>query len=99
MDTNYPEDEDSRSRLTPVPIPKGREKDAEFTAPKTGKVLDLDEESGHARADDNAAVDQTHYIIIPSYSSWFDYNGIHDIEKRGLPDFFRGDNKSRTPET
>ncbi|CAD5231928.1 unnamed protein product [Bursaphelenchus xylophilus] len=97
----YPEDEDSRSRLTPVPVPKGREKDAEFSAPKTHKLTDLDEETqAQAPRDEDgpAVVDQTHYIIIPSYASWFDYNSIHDIEKRGVPDFFRNDNKSRTPE-
>ncbi|CAD5222635.1 unnamed protein product [Bursaphelenchus okinawaensis] len=97
----FPEDEDSRSRLTPVPIPKGREKDAEFSAPKTHKLADLDEETQPQQVKDEdgpAVIDQTHYIIIPSYASWFDYNSIHDIEKRGVPDFFRGDNKSRTPE-
>ena len=41
---------------------------------------------------------QTHHIIVPSYSAWFDYNGIHSIEKRALPEFFNGRNKSKTPE-
>ena len=38
---------------------------------------------------------QTHHIIVPSYSAWFDYNGIHSIEKRALPEFFNGRNKSK----
>lgn len=42
--------------------------------------------------------EQTHHIIIPSYSAWFDYNSIHAIEKRALPEFFNGKNKSKTPE-
>ncbi|CAH0389358.1 unnamed protein product [Bemisia tabaci] len=42
--------------------------------------------------------EQTHHIIIPSYSAWFDYNSIHSIEKRALPEFFNGKNKSKTPE-
>ena len=42
--------------------------------------------------------EQTHHIIVPSYSAWFDYNGIHSIEKRALPEFFNGRNKSKTPE-
>ncbi|CAD5122760.1 DgyrCDS11168 [Dimorphilus gyrociliatus] len=42
--------------------------------------------------------DQTHHIIIPSYSAWFDYSSIHSIERRGLPEFFNGKNKSKTPE-
>ena len=41
---------------------------------------------------------QKHHIIIPSYSSWFDYNGVHVIERRGLPEFFNGKNRSKTPE-
>ena len=52
-----------------------------------------------AAADDaGTVVESAHYIVIPSYASWFDYNAIHDIERRGVPEFFRGDNKSRTPE-
>ena len=42
--------------------------------------------------------DQSHHIIIPSYSAWFDYNAIHAIEKRSLPEYFNGQNKSKTPE-
>nr|CAD7594301.1 unnamed protein product [Timema genevievae] len=34
--------------------------------------------------------EQTHHIIIPSYSAWFDYNSIHMVEKRALPEFFNG---------
>nr|NVI75833.1 moira [Cucujiformia] len=32
------------------------------------------------------------------YSAWFDYNSIHEVEKRALPEFFNGKNKSKTPE-
>ncbi|XP_036411448.1 SWI/SNF complex subunit SMARCC1-like isoform X1 [Megalops cyprinoides] len=42
--------------------------------------------------------EQTHHIIIPSYASWFDYNSIHQIERRALPEFFNGKNKSKSPE-
>lgn len=42
--------------------------------------------------------EQTHHIIVPSYSAWFDYNSIHTIEKRAMPEFFNGKNKSKTPE-
>ena len=27
-------------------------------------------------------------IVIPSYAAWFDYDSIHGIEKRALPEFF-----------
>ncbi|CAH1775427.1 unnamed protein product, partial [Owenia fusiformis] len=42
--------------------------------------------------------EQTHHIIIPSYTGWFDYNGVHAIERRALPEFFNSKNKSKTPE-
>nr|MBE5726390.1 moira [Cucujiformia] len=32
------------------------------------------------------------------YAAWFDYNSIHEVEKRALPEFFNGKNKSKTPE-
>jgi SWI/SNF related-matrix-associated actin-dependent regulator of chromatin subfamily C len=47
---------------------------------------------------DDTATEQAHHIIIPSYAAWFDYNGIHAIEKRALPEFFMGKNRSKTPE-
>ena len=41
---------------------------------------------------------QKNHIIVPSYSSWFNYESIHAIEKRALPEFFNCKNKSKTPE-
>ena len=40
---------------------------------------------------------QTHEIIIPSYSAWFDMAKIHPIERRALPEFFNSRNRSKTP--
>ncbi|XP_027143075.1 SWI/SNF complex subunit SMARCC1 [Larimichthys crocea] len=63
-----------------------------------------DEEQGKAEinrlidAGEDNVTEQTHHIIIPSYSAWFDYNCIHEIERRALPEFFNGKNKSKTPE-
>lgn len=48
--------------------------------------------------EDGQATDQTNHIIIPSYSAWFDYNCIHSVERRALPEFFNFKNKSKTPE-
>merc|ERR1711953_890735 len=58
------------------------------------------DEKGEKDKDDveDNVTEQTHHIVIPSYSSWFDYNAIHAIEKRALPEFFNGKNKSKTPE-
>lgn len=42
-------------------------------------------------------VAQTHAIILPSYSSWFDMTTIHPIEKKALPEFFNSRNRSKVP--
>ncbi|KAK2804364.1 hypothetical protein FQN50_006655 [Emmonsiellopsis sp. PD_5] len=42
-------------------------------------------------------VAQTHAIILPSYTSWFDMNTIHTVEKKALPEFFNSRNRSKTP--
>merc|ERR1712038_1655965 len=55
------------------------------------------DEEGEKEGDDNVT-EQTHHIIVPSYSSWFDYNAIHSIEKRALPEFFNSKNRSKSPE-
>lgn len=40
---------------------------------------------------------QTHQIILPSYSTWFDMHTIHALEKKSLPEFFNSRNRSKTP--
>jgi len=40
---------------------------------------------------------QTHAIILPSYSVWFDMQQIHNMEKKALPEFFNSRNRSKTP--
>lgn len=47
---------------------------------------------------DDSLPEQTRHIVIPSYAAWFDYNSVHAIERRALPEFFNGKNKSKTPE-
>ncbi|KAK3944795.1 SWI/SNF and RSC complexes subunit ssr2 [Diplogelasinospora grovesii] len=42
-------------------------------------------------------ISQTHAIILPSYSTWFDMNTIHNIERKALPEFFNNRNRSKTP--
>lgn len=55
------------------------------------------EEKKDIRQEDNVT-EQTHHIIVPSYSAWFEYNAVHTIEKRALPEFFNSKNKSKSPE-
>ena len=53
-----------------------------------------------ARAEDQARtflVQQTHGIVIPSYAAWFDMTQTHPIERKSLPEFFNGRNRSKTP--
>ncbi|XP_041867430.1 SWI/SNF complex subunit SMARCC1-like [Melanotaenia boesemani] len=88
-------------------------KDSENTPVKGGIMADLDEQEDDfpGREDEegrgemprlsegeDSITEQTHHIIIPSYTSWFNYNSIHSIEKRALPEFFNGKNKSKSPE-
>jgi SWI/SNF related-matrix-associated actin-dependent regulator of chromatin subfamily C len=42
-------------------------------------------------------ISQTHSIILPSYSSWFDMHDVNNIEKKALPEFFNNRNRSKTP--
>ncbi|XP_015182598.1 PREDICTED: SWI/SNF complex subunit SMARCC2 isoform X1 [Polistes dominula] len=55
-------------------------------------------EGGKGDEPEDNVTEQTHHIVVPSYSAWFDYNSIHTIEKRALSEFFNGKNKSKTPE-
>ena len=40
---------------------------------------------------------QTHEVIIPSYSAWFNMAKIHPVERRALPEFFNSRHRSKTP--
>ncbi|XP_076034317.1 SWI/SNF- related protein mor isoform X2 [Oratosquilla oratoria] len=104
------EDDLTRDMEDPAPEPNVTEVcgNSKVQPGKGGSYMEL-EEDPHERSDSKAevqqpqesedtATDQTHHIIVPSYSAWFDYNAIHAIEKRGLPEFFNGKNKSKTPE-
>ncbi|KAI4818077.1 hypothetical protein KUCAC02_011442 [Chaenocephalus aceratus] len=88
-------------------------KDSENIPVKGGTMADLDEleedfpgrEDEEGRGDihrlsegEDNTTEQTHHIIIPSYTSWFNNNSVHSIEKRSLPEFFHGKNKSKSPE-
>lgn len=42
-------------------------------------------------------ISQTHSIILPSYSTWFDMHTINNVERKALPEFFNNRNRSKTP--
>lgn len=93
-----PDDTNLREVQLPKTVPNIKQHD--LAPVRGGTVLDLDSEPTTIFEDDedNQATDQTHYIIVPSYSSWFDYNSINMVERRALPEFFSQTNKSKTPE-
>lgn len=87
------------------PLKGGSMTDIEETEDKgedsqTGKTSDTNTQEFMSKDDgqEDNVTEQTHHIVVPSYSAWFDYNSIHVIEKRALPEFFNGKNKSKTPE-
>lgn len=41
---------------------------------------------------------QTHTIVLPSYTSWFNMAKINKIEKESLPEFFNHANRNKTPQ-
>lgn len=59
-------------------------------------LADADDAQLHALATTYLAA-QTHPLVIPSYSSWFSLSTIHPLERRSLPEFFSGKNRSKTP--
>lgn len=65
-----------------------------------GTTADEDLEKTKASIESSARehlIAQTHSIILPSYSTWFDMHTINRIEKKALPEFFNNRNRSKTP--
>lgn len=79
-------DDRSANTADEVPVP----------SPATPRLVNGN--AGHENAADDNVTEQANHIIIPSYSAWFDYNAVHAVERRALPEFFNGRNKSKTPE-
>lgn len=42
-------------------------------------------------------ISQAHAIVLPSYSTWFDMNAVHEIERKTMAEFFNNRNRSKTP--
>jgi SWI/SNF related-matrix-associated actin-dependent regulator of chromatin subfamily C len=69
---------------------------------KDGEGADAADPEAAAKADLQAAarshfVAQTYATIIPSYATWFDMRYIDYRERKALPEFFNGRNRSKTP--
>uniref|UniRef100_A0A8U8CCD0 Uncharacterized protein n=1 Tax=Geospiza parvula TaxID=87175 RepID=A0A8U8CCD0_GEOPR len=96
---------DSESAPCPKPplssLPDEQEDESMETAGKDEEENGAGSKGEQAKNPDlheDNVTEQTHHIIIPSYAAWFDYNSVHAIERRALPEFFNGKNKSKTPE-
>ncbi|KAI0098199.1 putative RSC complex subunit [Nemania sp. FL0031] len=82
-------------------VPKDKDqvgKDGEDAAAGTEGAA---QEAKSKESIENAArehlISQTHAIVLPSYSTWFDMNDINNIERKALPEFFNSRNRSKTP--
>ena len=69
---------------------------------KDGEGAEAADPEAVAKADLQAAarshfVAQTYATIIPSYATWFDMRYIDYRERKALPEFFNGRNRSKTP--
>jgi SWI/SNF related-matrix-associated actin-dependent regulator of chromatin subfamily C len=86
-----PEKDGVESRSSPQPLDGAEDADgaADGQSVQTKASLETAARS-HLTA-------QTHAIIVPSYSSWFDMHTIHGLEKKSVPEFFNNRNRSKTP--
>ncbi|KAF1850719.1 SWIRM-domain-containing protein [Cucurbitaria berberidis CBS 394.84] len=69
---------------------------------KDGEGAEVVDPEAQAKADLQSAarshfVTQTYATIIPSYATWFDMRYIDYRERKALPEFFNGRNRSKTP--
>ncbi|XP_017485731.1 PREDICTED: SWI/SNF complex subunit SMARCC2-like [Rhagoletis zephyria] len=94
LDSNDYDDKHLNSNVNSVEEKTSRPASPTRTENANDNVAKYDKDDG---ADDNVT-EQANHIIIPSYASWFDYNCIHSVERRGLPEFFNSRNNSKTPE-
>jgi SWI/SNF related-matrix-associated actin-dependent regulator of chromatin subfamily C len=90
---------EGEEEIADVEMAEGGEEEAE-----SGEENDDEDpaqlEANRQRVEDQARkylAAQTHEVIIPSYSAWFDMSKIHAVERRALPEFFNSRNRSKTP--
>jgi SWI/SNF related-matrix-associated actin-dependent regulator of chromatin subfamily C len=69
----------------------------EAAAGNEGETQDLKSKETIESAAREHLISQTHAIVLPSYSTWFDMNAIHSIERKALAEFFNNRNRSKTP--
>ena len=72
------------------------------TKKENGEGTEVMDPEAQAKADLQSAarshfVTQTYATIIPCYATWFDMRYIDYRERKALPEFFNGRNRSKTP--
>ena len=77
--------------------PLDKEGTDEAVAGADGGAQDAKSKESIENAAREHLISQTHAIVLPSYSTWFDMNTIHSIERKALPEFFNNRNRSKTP--
>ncbi|KAK0715008.1 SWI/SNF complex protein-like protein [Lasiosphaeris hirsuta] len=77
--------------------PKNESAQNEEGAAGTDGATDVKTKESAENAAREHLISQTHSIVLPSYSTWFDMNAIHNIERKALPEFFNNRNRSKTP--
>ncbi|KAI1461466.1 SWIRM-domain-containing protein [Annulohypoxylon moriforme] len=74
-----------------------QEKDGDEAAAGADGAQEVKSKESIENAAREHLISQTHAIVLPSYSTWFDMNAIHSIERKALPEFFNSRNRSKTP--
>jgi len=69
----------------------------EQSKPDGNEPMDMEDEIEEDLYDSENHIPQTHAIIMPSYSSWFNMRKIHQIERESLPEFFQTKHPSKSP--
>jgi len=89
-----PDEVNLREVQLPKPVPNVKQHD--LAPVRGGTMLDLDAEQITSYIDDGQQDEieedqlehRSNLIIVPSYTSWFDYTSVHPIERRAMPEFF-----------
>lgn len=76
--------------------PSDKEESVEGGGDDAGDAISAEEAKLEEKARAYLA-EQTQRVVIPSFATWFDRNGIHDIERKSLPEFFSGVSRTKSP--
>ncbi|KAI4719728.1 SWIRM-domain-containing protein [Aureobasidium sp. EXF-10727] len=89
-----PADDEDMADADAKDAPEAAEDTMDATQPQETQQQTKSQVEASARSH---LIEQTHAIILPSYSAWFDMHQIHNLERKALPEFFNSRNRSKTP--